>query len=557
MISKGTIFINQYNRDLLLILSLFFLSFLFFGDVLRSLDGSVIFGIDLYTLFQPLRKYAFERFRAGELPFWNPYLFLGFPQYAEPQLSTFYLAMWLMALLPLGTGYALLYATHFGLTASGGYVLVRQLGGRWSGAFLTGLVLTFNLFMVAHLHAGHLPHLMTIAYLPWLLASAIWAVKVGTWMATVVAGVPLGLAMLVGYAPFFPFLVVAVSFVMIWLAFLTWQRTGARSGFRVLSQLVGIGLVAGLLASIQLIPTLELAQYSSRVAGADYEFASQLSMPIWNLLTLLMPDLYGAPIGGVDYWELTPIFAYWESAVYSGILPFILFVLAWVLGEKNWRFWVLIGLGGLLIALGPSGAFHHLFYQLIPGFGLFRVPAWMGYFYVLASAVLVGYMFDRWYDMPKDEFAIWQNRTKKALALIVPLLLILIMLTVIWQASLIEKERIVRMAGVTGQLVRLLLLSGASLALLIWGFNRQRWILLSLAALIILVDLWGTGNKFVVADNPDPDISWIMADEALPANRKEYRILTKNIEENLGIQYGFQKVGGYDDFRTESSRRMH
>jgi len=524
----------------------------------------MILGADLYWLFYPLGEYAFSAFRQFDLPLWNPYLFLGFPQYAEPQLSTFYPFFWAAAWLPIGAAYAALYAFHFGLAATGAYVLVRRLGGNWSGGLLAGLVLAFNGFMVGHLHAGHLPHLMTIAYLPWLLAAAHWAVYVDAdqliskkvWAATLIAGLPLGLAMLAGYAPFFPFLVAGVTLFMLWLAAVHWRRGQKALAVRIMGQLAVLGLFAGLLAAVQLLPTVEMTRHSSRLAGASYEFASQLPMPFWNLITLVMPDVYGAPLGEVFYWAAAPINAYWELAVYAGILPLFLIGLAWGIGPKSWRFWLALGLGGLLVALGPSVAVHRLFYEWIPGFGLFRVPARMGYFFVLAAAVLTGLVFDRWYDLSPDERQKWQRPLRSFLALILLLLPILIVLSILWQAAQPDPELAVQVAGVTSQLFRLLLFSTAVLLLLRYGVNQARWLFTALALVLLLVDLWGYGYKFVVASETKPEMGWIMANLALPDERTTYRVMTRGLAENAGFHYGFYHVEGYDDFRTESSYEL-
>src|SRR5690606_1328099 len=197
-------------------------------------------------LFRATSHFAFTSFRQGELPLWNPHLFLGFPHYAEPQLSTFYLPLWVAAAMPPATAFALLYALHTGLMAAGGYALLRQLKAGVAGGLIGGFTLAYSGFTLAHVYAGHLPHLMTLAYLPWLLAGALWAWLHPSWARTVIAGVPLGLAMLAGYAPFFLLLVLAVTLLLGWLLFLAWPETRWQAVRRGLGQWVGLGLFAGL-----------------------------------------------------------------------------------------------------------------------------------------------------------------------------------------------------------------------------------------------------------------------------------------------------------------------
>jgi hypothetical protein len=343
---------------------------------------------------------------------------------------------------------------------------------------------------------------------------------------------------------------------MLWLAAQAWYRAGWPAAGRVLGQLVGLGLTAGLLAAVQLLPTLEMARRSSRVSGATYEFASGLAMPFWNLLALLLPDLYGAPLGDVFYWAAAPINAYWEFAVYAGVLPLIFFCLAWWAGKRSWYLWFGLGIGGLLLALGPAAAAHRLLYDLVPGFGLFRVPARMGYFYVLAAAVVTGLMFDHWFALSEEAR---QKRIPPLRRLLVGTLILLpifIFLSVLWQGAQQEIVSIAQIGGVTSQLVRLLLLAAASLALLIWGGTRPRWQLAALALAILMVDLWGHGYKFVVLEDPAPELGWLMADLVLPQERSTYRVMSRGLAENSGSHFGFYHVDGYDDFRTATSLEL-
>ncbi len=553
-------------RDSGLIIVLFALGLLFFGPVLRLKETEILIGTDLHWLFLPTTTFAFAAFRAGELPLWNPHLFLGFPQFAEPQLSTFYPLMWLFAGWPAAQAFSWLYAIHFGLAAAGGYALARQWGGRWAGSLVTGLVLGFGAFMVAHVYAGHLPHVMTIAYLPWLLAGARWAMSprpfLPTLLATMIAALPLALAMLAGYAPFFPLLVGAVTVYLLWEAALAGHRGYWRNAGRILLQWVGLGLFAGLLTAVQLLPTAQFTLLSSRVATTDYDFAGQFAMPIWQLLTLVTPDLFGIPdwyplpLDKAPYWVITDPPTYWEAALYVGILPLLLAGLAWLAGKRPWRFWGFLGLAGLVLALGIAGAWHRIFYQFIPGFGLFRVPARLAYFFVLATAVLAGLGFDHWFDLPVDTFQRWKPRLQRAWVMAGPALLLLALVGVMAQAGQTAVTQQLRLQGITEQIVRLAFLLTLALALLIWGYGQRRW-RLALAAMIILVlDLWGYGGRFIITHEMGDNAGWALADTALPGDRHTYRVLSSGLPKNLAALYGFHHVSGYDDFRIETGLRL-
>lgn len=63
--------------DSLHILALSALTLLFFWKI--ALTNLILTGLDVFTYFYPYREYAAQAIRAGHLPLWNPYLFLGVP----------------------------------------------------------------------------------------------------------------------------------------------------------------------------------------------------------------------------------------------------------------------------------------------------------------------------------------------------------------------------------------------------------------------------------------------------------------------------------------------
>jgi hypothetical protein len=131
--------------------------------------------------------------------------------------------------------------------------------------------------------------------------------------------------------------------------------------------------VGGLLAAMQLLPSLELVTRSSRPQQAAAE-AVKSALPVSNLVTYLVPNFYGSPANQTYWGNLrgrgTDFF---ETACYLGVLPLLLALL----GAGDWRaadprrrfmarFLVIAGLFALLLALGSP--VYYLFYWLIPPF---------------------------------------------------------------------------------------------------------------------------------------------------------------------------------------------
>lgn len=551
--------INSQRRrrvDILVVLLLTGAAFLFMLKAMLPEPGKILYGYDVYQLFHPFLDFMFAALRRGELPLWNPNFFLGFPQYAEPQLSTFYPLTWPLAWLPETLVFPVQYAVHFAWAGIGGYFLVLRLGGRRAGALIAALVFAYMVTMTSRIDVGHLPHMMTFAWTPWCLLAAHWAAEKGTWAATVTAGVPLAMAFLIGYLPFLILTVPLMIIFMAWLAIIQWRAGQPHRATRIVVQLAGLGLFAALLASIQLLPAAEFTLHSNRATGQYEGVHYPFETPY--LLTALMPDLFGAPFGTQEVllWLDRPDFIYWEWAIYVGILPLILFLLTWGVGRKEWRFWVIFGLLGLLLAMGDPGVFYRLLYDYVPGISWFRFISRPVYYFNLAAAICAGLMFDHWFSLPRERHDRFARVLKKALWIGLVLGLILLLLSLA-TPSLATTDRAESAASfISVQLLRLLILFALSMALLIWGYGRNHLLISGLAVILVAADLWSAGYKFMFFIDNLPEWGWQQADLFLPPNRDEYRVLPTAISENHGYFYGFQSIYGYDGFTLQTSEVM-
>lgn len=552
---------SRYLLDIILIVVLFASSFLFFSDALFAANNTMIDGSDLYTLYYPVEAFAFHSFQQAQIPLWNPYLFLGLPQFAEPQLATFYPPMWLGAWLPIGTTLALLYAFHFGVAASGGYVLVRELGGRRSGAVLAAIVFAFGHAMTTRILAGHLGIIMTLSYLPWCIAALHWNIRSRSWITVPIAAVPLGLTLLAGQFNVLLVPMIALTALALWATLLAWRHGQRRKAWRILGKSIGMGVFAGLLAAIQLLPAVEFWQLSARTQ-TTYTFAAGDALEFQNLLTLLMPTvLYRTDLSAVT-WDGAFSNLLWEQALYVGILPLFLIGLGWLAGKPRWSFWTGLGLFGLVLALGPAGAFDRILHQLFVALDGFRVPARNSYLFLLAAAVLTGLMFDHWFDLPPDRRAEIVRPVRRIWLYGIAALAVIALLSMTWQAISLP-AKIAPDTSVTNDLVRLLVLTIFCGVLLYSGRMDRwpRWQVLGLALAILIFDLWGNGARFVTLVSSQPQGSWLAADRILPPNHADYRVLVKDgtgiLSTNHSYFQNFLNVWGFDGFRLKTSQAMY
>ena len=376
---------------------------------------------DILHYFYPYRDFAAASLRAGRVPLWNPYIFMGAPFLANPQAATLYPLHWPLSWLPVTRQIYWSGAIHAWILAMGGYALMRRWGAGWLAAVSTGLVLAGSGFYGGLL--GHINQMNGAAWLPWLL----WALE-GRWSCEERAGrreervEASRFSLLASHSWKYAALVLPFSLfaaltllaghtqttyinlfgVGAWL--LATSLRAYSYGFRLLAGsflIYVLGVVLGvLLAAAQLLPTLELSQLGLRSGGLSYVDVTSFSLKPLLLHWTLLPS-YGLR-------DLSIVFAtlgYTEFVAYIGVPGLLLALIAVVSsqwpadGNRPWNIghWppatqcglFLAGLG-LFLALGRWNPFSFLFYHLIPGFDLFRTPARWMMLYTLGMAVLAG-----------------------------------------------------------------------------------------------------------------------------------------------------------------------
>ena len=376
---------------------------------------------DILHYFYPYRDYAAASLRAGRVPFWNPYIFMGAPFLANPQAATLYPLHWPLSWLPVTRQLYWSGAIHAWILALGGFALMRRWGMGWPAAVGTGLVLAGSGFYGGLL--GHINQMNGAAWLPWLL----WALE-GRWASEERAkrseereGVTGSsrfasqawryAALLLPFALFVALTLLAghtqTTYINLfgvgaWLLATSLHLYARGLGHVAASYVIYIlGVVLGvLLAAAQLLPTLELSRLGLRSGGLSYVDVTSFSLRPLLLHWTLLPS-YGLR----DLRVVFSTLGYTEFVAYVGAVGLALALVAvvsrlqpaagrrlWTVG--HWPLAALCGLFfaglGLFLAMGRWNPFSFLFYYVIPGFDLFRTPARWMMLYTLGMAVLAG-----------------------------------------------------------------------------------------------------------------------------------------------------------------------
>ncbi len=369
---------RQRLLDLMILAGLGVLVLAFFWKVL--LTNRVLVGLDVFTYFYPYRDYVAAELRAGHLPLWNPYLFMGAPLLANSQAAVLYPLDWPFLWLATPKQVAWSIGLHSWLAAAGTYLLARR---RLSRVAAFAAAATFGLGGFLGAQVEHVNQLHASAWLPWLLLCVEGGFRLRH-VAT--GGLVVGLMLLAGHTQ--------AAYIVLWGAGLwaawplvcgLWRhwRVGETAEWRaLLGPLAALGVMVILgaaLAAAQLLPTLELSRLSVRSGGLSYQEAASFSLKPGLIFKAFLPPLL---------WE--PPFS--EYVAYIGLLGLGLAALgawaAWRAGRD--RRAILLVVAGLALAFGGYNPIYYLLYKAVPGFALFRAPSRWLLLWALGAALLVG-----------------------------------------------------------------------------------------------------------------------------------------------------------------------
>jgi hypothetical protein len=386
---------------------------------------------DILLYFYPYRDYASASLRAGQLPLWNPYLFLGAPFLANPQAAVLYPLHWPLSWLDVTRQIYWSAAIHTWLLGLGGYVLLRRWGySVWAGLAAGGVLAGSGFFGGL---IGHINQMNASAWLPWAMAllpmrstdSVSRRETLGrTLICISVLGMLTALMLLAGHTQSAFISLFALGVWAVVQSFYMQQPKHHRSALvdlvhqasttadvaapdvdssrrswlrricfwpQPLIVYVGGVILGALLSAAQLLPTLELSQLGLRSGGLSYLDATSFSLHPLKLIWTLLPS-YGL----VDLEAIFDTPAFSEFIAYVGVIGVALGLFgAWKGSGVARRFGILFTLLGLFLALGRWNPFYYLAYEFIPGFDLFRTPARWLMLYTLGMAALAGAAIER------------------------------------------------------------------------------------------------------------------------------------------------------------------
>ncbi len=426
------------------------------------LEDAVYYRLDALRMCLPQRAFMVSELAAGRFPLWLPYEALGLPFFAQLAPGVLHPLNLVYLALPLGRAFAWNSVLATLTAAVGAWVLVRSSGGsRWA-ALVAGSAFGLSGPLVTQ---SNLHYLVANATMPWAVAGLWCFERRRTPGALLAAAAGVSLVFTAGDP----------QGVMVAFAFGLAGVLGQASGQRAagVARLALVGLTVGLVAAVQLVPSLEALVNGVR-GGRDLSGLEKWSLVPLRLLELFCPNL--VLIDG-DFLELEVLpYMPWTPSVYLGGGVLVLAAhAAWV--DRSSRGLAL--LGGLLLwaALGPAFGLNTLVGHVVPVWKSFQFTEKLVPFVTLAVSILGGRGLDRLLAAP-------QRGSVPALAAVSSVTVVVIFAVSRWAAE-----------GVLVGVVEHLLFSsmlGALPVLVVWAAWRSRawWQPAVLAAAVSLPPTW-------------------------------------------------------------------
>lgn len=316
---------NMKDQDVKAVFLLFITSIIFFLPLF--LDPNLLLGRhnDLQEFFWPIFQYTkFHLLNDGGLPLWLNLIFSGTPLLPDPQSFLFYLPNLIFYILPIPTAFLLSLFLHTFWGSLGTYWISRH-SFKFSQtvSIFTAILFIFSPKLSGYLEAGHFGLVISFAWIPFVVLSAIKITKTKSLIWPVIFGVSLAQIYFTHTVTFAITTAATSIFFAVTLILTTTKDAWPKSILRFLSgALITFGLSA-----ITLLPQLEWTPSTTRFLLLEnrdiypkwistYEFLQNVFLPwfsgqasLWNIDSekWLSLGLIPSAIAVIGFWHLKKV----------------------------------------------------------------------------------------------------------------------------------------------------------------------------------------------------------------------------------------------------------
>ncbi len=348
----------------------------FSGEIIAHSDGG---NNDLTYFNIPTMYHYAEALKQGTILQWNPYIYGGFPIFAEGQGSFLYpVNVLIHSIFDFLTALNLFFILHSVIMGAGVYFFTKKLTGSGWASLAAGIAAALCGSMIIG-HNRHLNIYAASSMLPWLLLTAEIFIQNRRIYSSLFFGSLMGILLLIGH-PQYAF-ICAFTAVLYFFLRLVFPKTPlaekkVRPNRKQVLLFIIISIAAAAIIGIaQAGATFEIYSFTERSKDLGEDFTSMGSLPFEGIFTFIYP--YWAGNIGNNTFTLEKPYYFWEFFHYSGVSILLLAIYGSIWGWKKSgavKSLVIIAVVSYLLALGGNFFLIKIF-SILPVVSSFRFPA--------------------------------------------------------------------------------------------------------------------------------------------------------------------------------------
>ena len=403
---------NKMQILLLTVLPVLFLyRMIFLGEIVVTNDE-----LERHPINQWCDNYLLNN---DDIPQWYPNLFSGMPSYGGYIYSNGDPSKYFRKNILFNPGIRIWF--YISLSGIGMFALLSYLGISKLSALFGSVASSLTPYSFGLINAGHLTKIFSMAFIPWVLLTAIFCIKNSNIRSVLLLALATAFQLWMNHPQIAYYTWMVVGFYFMW-------SLGVNIKIRTLSLKTGlyplISLAAGIALALCMVsdPYLEIykfQEHSNRGSlsvldntgqtdtGADWNYATQWSFHPKETISLIYPYYFGLHnSNNLDrgaYWGFMP---FTQSTHYLGLVSIIFAILGALIRKPDKTelvFWVITFLT-LITGFGSHfSILYKPFYYFLPFFSKFRIPSMIYILLAITIPILGSIGLDKFINKSNDE----------------------------------------------------------------------------------------------------------------------------------------------------------
>lgn len=352
---------------------------------------------DSLVQYLPFRYHLSESIQHGYFPFWNPYLYTGFPIHADMQGMTWNPIVLLISLFTRYNMSVLEFEVtiYLVLAAIGMYSLLKS----FSLHRLICLLGAISYMSCGFINgsASVIPWISSAAFIPFVLLTLKLILDKPVLKNALLFSAALSLLFLCGYPTFFIYTGYLIFVILAFAVLINRDNLKSVLNWKYIGFFALSGILFLLICSPAIISYVDFLPYYSRGTGITAAKAAENPFTPYSSISFFLPNA----VNKDHIWLNT------DPSMrngYVGIFVFALASLSLLFRKNKWQKLILgLSIFSFLLSLGSVTPIHKICYNILPGFNTFRHPGNIRLFTSIGIILLAALFIQKFLETVKTD----------------------------------------------------------------------------------------------------------------------------------------------------------